>query len=183
VLDLLQPHFGRLWRAAQTRRRLQAVLTALDWESEQEGRGVIVLTAGGGIEAVSPTAHRLVREFFGASRETNLPPALADWIESSAQTMQRHDKERHLRIDRSGDALLLQATRDNLGLTARDRQILAWVARGKTNPEIARTLWIAPTTVSKHLENIYAKLGVRTRTAAVARFLGVLDDDEPQAKH
>jgi len=181
LLDLLQPHFGRLWRAAQTRRRLRAALTALEWESEREGRGVIVLTPGAGIEAVSPTAHRLVREFFGAARETDLTPALADWLESSAQTMQRHDKERHLTIDRSGDALLLQATRDELRLTARERQILAWVARGKRNLEIAQTLWIAPTTVRKHLEHIYAKLGVHTRTAAAARFLGVLENDERQA--
>jgi DNA-binding CsgD family transcriptional regulator len=64
----------------------------------------------------------------------------------------------------------------NLGLTAREREILAWVMRGKTNPEIAAILWIAPTTVRKHLENVYAKLGVHTRTAAVARFLGVLDE-------
>jgi DNA-binding CsgD family transcriptional regulator len=35
-----------------------------------------------------------------------------------------------------------------------------------------------PSTVRKHLENVYAKLGVRTRTAAAARFLNVLDDQE-----
>ena len=40
--------------------------------------------------------------------------------------------------------------------------MLAWVARGKTNPEIARILWLAPSTVSKHLANLYAKLGVKT---------------------
>jgi DNA-binding CsgD family transcriptional regulator len=50
------------------------------------------------------------------------------------------------------------------------------VARGKTNREVAETLWIAPSTVRKHLDNVYAKLGVSTRTAAVARFLGVLDE-------
>jgi DNA-binding CsgD family transcriptional regulator len=60
-------------------------------------------------------------------------------------------------------------------LTAREREVLAWVARGKTNAEIARLLWLAPGTVRKHLENVYAKLGVSTRTAAVARFLGLID--------
>jgi DNA-binding CsgD family transcriptional regulator len=64
-----------------------------------------------------------------------------------------------------------RVTIDALGLTPRERQILAWVARGKTNPEIADLLWIAPTTVRKHLEHVYAKLGVRTRTAAAVRFL------------
>jgi DNA-binding CsgD family transcriptional regulator len=43
-----------------------------------------------------------------------------------------------------------------------------WVARGYTNDEVARALWISPGTVRKHLENAYAKLGVSTRTAAVA---------------
>jgi DNA-binding NarL/FixJ family response regulator len=40
---------------------------------------------------------------------------------------------------------------------------------GKTNAEIAEILWIAPGTIRKHLENVYEKLGVHTRTAAVAR--------------
>ena len=71
--------------------------------------------------------------------------------------------------------MLLEEKRDAVGLTAREREVLAWVARGKTNPEIARLLWLAPSTVGKHLENVYAKLGVKTRTAAVARFLGPID--------
>jgi DNA-binding CsgD family transcriptional regulator len=56
-----------------------------------------------------------------------------------------------------------------LPLTPREREILEWVERGKTNAEIAEILWLAPSTVRKHLENAYGKLGVRTRTAAVAR--------------
>ena len=62
-----------------------------------------------------------------------------------------------------------------LKLTAREYEILAWVSYGKTNPEIARILWISPHTVRKHLENIYAKLGVHTRAGAVARLLGGID--------
>jgi DNA-binding CsgD family transcriptional regulator len=69
---------------------------------------------------------------------------------------------------------MLEQTRDELGLTRRENEILEWVARGKTNPEIAVILGIAPTTVRRHLENVYAKLGVHTRTAAVTRCLGVL---------
>jgi DNA-binding CsgD family transcriptional regulator len=57
-------------------------------------------------------------------------------------------------------------------LTRREAEILAWVERGKTNAEIAQILWIAPGTVKKHLDNIYEKLGVRTRTAAVTRLRG-----------
>jgi len=78
-------------------------------------------------------------------------------------------------VERLGDALLLEETPDPVNLTAREREVLAWVARGKTNAEVARVLWVAPSTVSKHLENVYAKLGVQTRTAAVARFVGRID--------
>ena len=56
-------------------------------------------------------------------------------------------------------------------LTAREHEILVWLSRGKQNSEIAAILWISPGTVSKHLENIYAKLGVTNRAGAVGRFL------------
>lgn len=54
------------------------------------------------------------------------------------------------------------------GLTPREAEVLGWVARGKTNTEIAAVLFISPQTVRKHLENIFEKLDVRTRTAAAA---------------
>ena len=71
----------------------------------------------------------------------------------------------------------IEQRRDVDGLTAREYEVLSWVCRGKTNPEIARILWISPRTVRKHLENTYAKLGVCTRTGAVARFLGWIDPE------
>lgn len=54
-------------------------------------------------------------------------------------------------------------------LTPREREILHWVAHGKTNREIAALLYLSPGTVRKHLDNCYAKLGVHTRASAVAR--------------
>jgi DNA-binding CsgD family transcriptional regulator/ribosomal protein S18 acetylase RimI-like enzyme len=58
-------------------------------------------------------------------------------------------------------------------LTARELEVLAWVARGETNAEVAQRLWLSPGTVRTHLAHAYAKLGVRTRTAAAARLHGV----------
>jgi DNA-binding NarL/FixJ family response regulator len=53
-------------------------------------------------------------------------------------------------------------------LTTREAEILELVGAGLTNAAIAERLWISPGTVKKHLDNIYAKLGVANRTAAVA---------------
>jgi DNA-binding CsgD family transcriptional regulator len=56
-----------------------------------------------------------------------------------------------------------------LGLTAREHEIVILVGQGLTNAQIAAQLWIAPSTVKKHLENIYLKVGVGRRAAAVQR--------------
>jgi DNA-binding CsgD family transcriptional regulator len=61
------------------------------------------------------------------------------------------------------------------GLTDRETEILAWVARGKTNQEIAALLVVSPHTIRKHLEHAYQKLRVHTRTAAVARVFAPLN--------
>jgi DNA-binding CsgD family transcriptional regulator len=61
------------------------------------------------------------------------------------------------------------------GLTSREREILGWVARGKTNQEIAALLIVSPHTVRKHLEHVYEKLCVNSRTAAVARAFAPLN--------
>lgn len=56
----------------------------------------------------------------------------------------------------------------DVGLTKRQAEVLAWVAMGKTNKEIGAILAISWRTVQKHLEQIYQKMGVETRTAALA---------------
>jgi DNA-binding NarL/FixJ family response regulator len=55
-----------------------------------------------------------------------------------------------------------------MGLTAREVEVLALVATGKTNREVAAALVISEHTVARHVQNILAKLGVSSRTAAGA---------------
>jgi DNA-binding CsgD family transcriptional regulator len=165
VLDLVQPHLVRRWQTARARRELAAAPPAsrLAPESAQ------VICRRHGESEPSEPARRLLREF--APNQS-----LAEWFESGCRRpLVTRLGERRLIVERVGDALLLEERRDAASLTAREREVLAWVARGKTNSEIARLLWLAPSTVAKHLENIYAKLDVKTRTAAVARFLGPID--------
>lgn len=64
---------------------------------------------------------------------------------------------------------------DGHSLTGRETEVLRWVARGKTNGEIAALLVVSPNTVRKHLEHAYEKLGVHTRTAAVHRAFAYLN--------
>jgi DNA-binding CsgD family transcriptional regulator len=56
------------------------------------------------------------------------------------------------------------------GLTERECEVLRWLSGGKTDRDIAAILGISPRTVHKHLQRIYEKLGVETRTAACARY-------------
>jgi DNA-binding CsgD family transcriptional regulator len=68
---------------------------------------------------------------------------------------------------------LLAHSNSAFGLTRREIEVLAWVAGGKTNTQIAELLSIAPGTVKKHLDHIYEKLGVGTRTEAVVAVMGI----------
>lgn len=52
-------------------------------------------------------------------------------------------------------------------LTAREREVLTWIAEGRTNREIAETLIISPKTVDRHRENIMAKLNLHNRAELV----------------
>ncbi len=60
------------------------------------------------------------------------------------------------------------ALRTKLGLTQREAEVLLWIARGKSNRDVAEILTLSPRTVNKHLEQIFTKLGVENRTSAAA---------------
>lgn len=60
------------------------------------------------------------------------------------------------------------------GLTAREAEVLLWVAQGKSNPEISSILGAAENTIKKHLQHIFEKMGVDNRNAATLRTLEVL---------
>jgi DNA-binding NarL/FixJ family response regulator len=62
----------------------------------------------------------------------------------------------------------------SLGLTARESEVLFWIAQGKSNPDIALILGTSPRTIHKHVENLFRKLGCETRAAAALRALEYL---------
>lgn len=67
-----------------------------------------------------------------------------------------------------------------LGLTVREAEVLYWVVMGKINRDIADIVGSSPATVKKHLERVFAKLGVETRTAAAAKAMNRIRHLHPQ---
>jgi DNA-binding CsgD family transcriptional regulator len=83
------------------------------------------------------------------------------------------------------DARSLRHRRDRghepvVQLTAREAEVLYWVVKGKINRDIADILGSSPATVKKHLERVFAKLGVETRTAAAGMAMTRIRQLHPQ---
>jgi DNA-binding CsgD family transcriptional regulator len=143
ILELLRPHLSRRYEHVKIRRRTAGALAALETGDEP----LVLLSEDGLPEFATSRARRLLSSYgFDVGDIPNVDPLVVRSIRS--------------------DVLLLEEQRP-LGLTPREREILALVAQGQTNAQVAATLWISPATVAKHLENAYAKLGVATRAAAV----------------
>ena len=68
---------------------------------------------------------------------------------------------------------LQTAALKSIGLTQREAEVLAWASQGKSNKEVGSILALSARTVGKHLEHIYSKLGVESRTAAAARVFDI----------
>ncbi|HET7759821.1 MAG TPA: helix-turn-helix transcriptional regulator [Gaiellaceae bacterium] len=167
VLESLSPHLVRLHRAHETRRRLDVALAC----HESSGTAVVLLGGDGRVAFATAAARSLIRRWFGANGSVP-PEPLSSWIaerrRGGAAPMRLQNGERTLVIEYADDALVLDERRRLPRLTRREREVLELVGEGHSNAEIAERLWISPGTVRKHLDNVYAKLGVHTRTAAAA---------------
>ena len=99
----------------------------------------------------------------GARRITfTLHPMPEETLEDSG------DGEWLIVMRESDDAAVIAAVALACTLTAREAEVLYWVVKGKTNRDIGDILGTSPRTVTKHLEHVFEKLGVETRTAAAA---------------
>ena len=193
LLNLLQPHLVQLHRAAAVRRVAQSACAVLEDGRDLAERGVLVVDARGVIEVANAHARRLLDEYAadGAGDRDRLPASFACWLEEQRTAARAGLTPTGLSIDGPSGTLIIDLERrgasdvmlleehagpDNDpagGLSTREREVLALVRDGLRNAEIAEALWVSPATVRKHLENIYEKLDVHTRTAAVARVHGL----------
>jgi HD-GYP domain-containing protein (c-di-GMP phosphodiesterase class II) len=123
-------------------------------------------------DAISPAARILgAADVYNALRQPR-PHRPALNAEDAERTL--HDEVRAGRLDGDAVQAVLNAAghrsrrRAGLpsGLTAREAEVLVWLGQGRSNPEIAAQLHVSRKTVSTHLEHIYIKLGVKTRTEA-----------------
>lgn len=170
--------------------------------------GLVVLSDAGALIFANKTAQALLAFHFPAwEKREPLPVDLCLWIAgvSPASQHTRGSVSEPWRMEREGRRLsvcLVSTEREKilllnedcppvgtprrgvetlrlLGMTERESEVLFWVAEGKSNPAIGIILHIALRTVKKHLEHIFAKLGVENRTCAAARAGDVLHANPP----
>ena len=197
-LNMLRPHLAQAYRNAEAVTQMQAQLVLVQHTLEKLDQGVIVLTRDGRVTLANALAIQWLADYFGSRSLSGmrLPENLRRWL-SHQETLlaakddlppprkplvvEREAKRlvvRHLceaaqcvlLFDEQQTAPLPQAF-ERLGLSQREAEVLLWVAQGKTNIEIGIILGLSPRTVQKHLERIFQKLGVETRTAAAMRAL------------
>jgi len=195
VLALLRPYLALAHRHAEAHARASVALAALN----DAGHALVLLGRGGQPHTCVGAAEELLCSHFGTA--TPLSDDLCDWIATQRRRIATDEPpplplpfriasasgELHCRYvadaDGAGhDGLLLTertsfVLRDRqlaqLGLTSREIEVLMLAVRGRTNSEIAGDLFISYRTVKKHFEHVYAKLGVSTRSAAIATALGM----------
>jgi DNA-binding CsgD family transcriptional regulator len=195
LLNLLRPHLTQAYQNAQAVTRMQQELILARQGMERSNQEVIALTREGHMQMMTSRARQWVAEYFGDSGLTDrLPEALQRWLRHRQGLLVSADEvpapREPLVVEREGKRLVIRLLSDSgqslllveeqvttlspvalkpLGLTRRETDVLAWVAQGRSNYAIGVLLGISEPTVKKHLEHIYAKLGVWNRTEAAER--------------
>ncbi|WP_416357249.1 response regulator [Aureimonas phyllosphaerae] len=185
LLARIRVHLGNARSAQSARAALDTTgrfLFAADgagrilWATPQAGR---LLGAGAGEAALPSAAH----EWLAAGAEPARVPA-GGWPlpsdpdrRTTLNFVGRMSDGEHLFRLAVEDASAEEATlRDRFQLTAREADVLVWLSRGKSNRDIAEILSLSPRTVNKHLEVVFAKLGVENRASATFLVMKTLSE-------
>lgn len=147
------------------------------------GMGTVVLDTQGRMAWRSPQATAWLALAFGTDAAAG--KRASEWLgaalreSATTRDLGRHGRllARNMGQGNLGESMLLltltpdsdaaQRLRD-IALTPRETEVLSWLAKGKTNRDIADILGMSHRTVNKHLEHVFEKLGVETRSAAAA---------------
>ena len=204
LVNRIYPHLVQAFRNTSSLTRLRRDVEEFVALLEGPTSSVIVLAADGQVKRWSEQGKtwiaRYCRTPFPAQAD-RLPDCFAEWYrrqlalvaretllpapreplvvekndrQLTVQLIPDHFRDEHLLLlnERRGDASW--SALGEYGLTPRESEVLAWVAKGKTNAEVGAILQLSGRTVQKHLEHIYSKLGVETRTTATVRALKML---------
>lgn len=158
-------------------------------------RAIISLTIDRHVKFMTPLAEQLLDQYFGCREPKTLPIYLDDWLKQQVSQHSSNGNalspgiSLHIEqpkqqaliywifdLGKEQISLILEerkllvfsiSTLESLGLTQREAEVLFWVAKDKSNIEIAKLLDCREGTVRKHLEHLYRKLEVQTRMGAV----------------
>jgi DNA-binding CsgD family transcriptional regulator len=194
---LLRPHLFQAYRNAEIVTDVRERAAGSNMALESLHNAVIAVDAHGCVAECPSSVRRWLTEYFGQRPlpRVTLPQELQCWLSRHRLPGTRGGDlppvRKPLIVERNGRRLTVRVLADTgrcqilamderprnlssepiqrLGLTARQSEILLWVAQGKTNSEVGRILGLSPGTVHKHLEHVFERLGVETRTAAAAR--------------
>lgn len=177
---------ARIAAHMQNARQMRQARTALDAFGQAT---VAVRASDGKLVWQTPLSRKLLKEHFNIA-EGETPARLLAWI-AEADAAHKQGREANPLLLEDGQRRLLASFHDQTGdqewlvvlreendassvealiaafrLTQREAEVLYWVTMGKTSKDIGDILGSSPRTVNKHLEHVFEKLGVETRTAA-----------------
>lgn len=206
LLDLARPQVALAWRNARAFSRVRRLAMTKRSANMRQGKTIVNLDVDGRISRLPGRARQWLKEFYCESSSAcrRLPGDLDSWVARRRHdtqggrkrcpnpgplVMERDGRQLAARLFENSRGWLLVLERfphpraaqrlRRAGLTARETSVLLEVEKGRTNKEIAAALFISPLTARKHLENIYGKLRVTCRTAAIRVAREYLDRDDP----
>lgn len=181
ILDLLRPHLAQAYSRAHERERAGALLAALERGLAERGSAVVLVERDGSLAQLTGGALEILGRYFPERRGAALPVVLTDWLgegalspfvlssEAGTLTVKAQAGASATMLTLSDEPALTPERLAPLGLTRRQSEVLGLIAGGAGVERIARELYISVATVRKHLEHVYARLGVHTRAAAIER--------------
>lgn len=204
VLARMSVHLQGARQARQAARQAGQARNALDAFGYAS---ITVRVSDGRLMWQTPLARDLLMRYFGTAAPVT-PEPVVSWLRRHLPDAQASIEPPRLNHDQGARRLtfrLHQQTGDSEGggdwlivmqevsddavieamslsfkLTAREAEVLYWVVKGKINRDIGDILGASPATVKKHLERVYAKLGVETRTAAAGMAMNRIRQLHPQ---
>ena len=188
-------------QGAREKRQTRTALDAFGFAS------ITVRTSDGKLMWQTPLARDLLLRYYG-SQAPQTPEAVVDWLRRNIAQAQSAIEPPRLSIEQGakrltfrlhqqiGDSegggdwlIIMQEVSDesvieaialSFKLTPKEAEVLYWVVKGKINRDIGDIVGSSPMTVKKHLEHIFAKLGVETRTAAAGMAMRKIRQLQPQ---